>query len=258
MGLTSSLLVSEKTIPNFQPTKYEGVWYELARYNSIESEKECSYVTSKYKWNETDKTMKMINTCHFDDGENLSVEVLAQPTLHSGKFVIDYKTKRMAYWIHWTDYKNYSIVGEPNGHFVWILARKRNVTRTYKDLLINAISRFGYNPLKLVWNYYPQKYNIEKETKNNKKELKVLETQKGIQVTLNSLKPGEKLDWEVHSVGQFTRVESGIAIIKLSGQTLVLKSDDMVVIPAGVKHYIENKSQKTTLKLYSVYGGTVH
>ncbi len=111
----------------------------------------------------------------------------------------------------------------------------------------------------------PYKSNIEKETLKNKNYRKVLHTGKNIQLVVMSLKPKEDIPFEVHKDhDQFIRVEQGSAGINAGGKKYSLKNGDVIIIPAGVKHYVCNSSKSKPLKLYTLYAppehpsGTVH
>jgi len=80
-----------------------------------------------------------------------------------------------------------------------------------------------------------------------------------------SLKPGEDISLEIHhDINQFIRIEKGEAFIKIGEQEFNLKDDDIVVVPAGNKHYVRNTSKTEVLKVYTIYAtpehapGTIH
>ena len=107
--------------------------------------------------------------------------------------------------------------------------------------------------------------HIEEETIKNNNFRKVLYTGKFSQLVAMSLLPGEEIGEEVHDhVDQFFRFEVGDGKAILNGEEILLKSDDVVVVPAGTKHNIINTSTTETLKLYTIYSpanhpdGTVH
>ncbi|MEM4271742.1 MAG: cupin domain-containing protein [Candidatus Pacearchaeota archaeon] len=111
----------------------------------------------------------------------------------------------------------------------------------------------------------PYKSNIEKETLKNKNYRKVLHTGKNIQLVVMSLKSNEDIPFEVHkNHDQFIRVESGTAKAIAEGKKYLLKDGDVIIIPAGVRHYVCNFSKIKPLKLYTLYAppehpsGTVH
>ncbi|OGM11157.1 cupin [Candidatus Woesebacteria bacterium RBG_16_34_12] len=103
------------------------------------------------------------------------------------------------------------------------------------------------------------KANIEKETLKNKYFRKVLFTGKYCQLVVMNLKPGEEIGLEVHdTVDQFFRFEEGNAEVKIGGTTFKVKSDDVVIVPAGSKHNIINSSKSKNLKLYTIYSPPNH
>jgi len=110
----------------------------------------------------------------------------------------------------------------------------------------------------------PYKTNIEQETLNNKFYRKVLFTATKLQLVVMNLKVGEDIPEEVHhDIDQFIRIEEGQAFVRIEGEEFNLKDDDVIIIPAGSKHYVKNSGDKE-LKLYSIYAtpehpeGTVH
>ena len=110
----------------------------------------------------------------------------------------------------------------------------------------------------------PYKANIEKETLENDCYRKVLSTEKHMQLVVMSLKPGEDIPMEVHEThDQFFRVESGKAMVQINDEEFNLAEDEIIIVPAGAKHYVKNAGEKD-LKLYTIYAppehpdGTVH
>ena len=91
----------------------------------------------------------------------------------------------------------------------------------------------------------PYSTNIEKETIENENYRKVLYTGK-MQLVVMSLKPGEDIPEEVHdNIDQFFRIEQGEAYIKVDDEEFNLNDDDIIIIPAGSKHYVKNSSENT-------------
>lgn len=107
--------------------------------------------------------------------------------------------------------------------------------------------------------------DIEKETLENKDYRRVLYTGKNMQLVVMSLKPQEEIPAEIHEdIDQFVRVEKGEAIAEIGPEKFELKDDDVIIVPAGVKHYVKNVSSTDDLKIYTIYTppehapGTVH
>lgn len=99
--------------------------------------------------------------------------------------------------------------------------------------------------------------NIEKATKENGNFRKVLYTAKNSQLVLMTLKPGEDIGEEVHTLDQFIRVEEGEGKAVLDDVEHKIEDGSAVVIPAGTKHNIINTSD-SEIKLYTIYSPPEH
>ncbi len=106
--------------------------------------------------------------------------------------------------------------------------------------------------------------HIEKDTLENENFRKVLFTAQYSQLVLMSLKPGEEIGEEVHTLDQFIRVEAGTGKAIMDGEEHEVVDGDAIVVPAGAKHNVINTSENEPLKLYTIYSppehkdGTIH
>lgn len=107
--------------------------------------------------------------------------------------------------------------------------------------------------------------DIEERTLSNTNFREVLFSGNHTQLVVMSIEPGTDIGEEVHKgIDQFIRVEKGEAQVVLNGKQHRLKADDIVIIPAGVRHNVINTSTSEDLKLYSLYSppehkpGTIH
>jgi len=100
--------------------------------------------------------------------------------------------------------------------------------------------------------------NIEKLSIENENFRKVLYTAKSSQLVLMSLKPGEDIGEEVHTLDQFFRVEKGTGKAVLDGVEHEISDGTAVVVPAGAMHNIINTSVDAPLKLYTIYSPPNH
>jgi mannose-6-phosphate isomerase-like protein (cupin superfamily) len=107
--------------------------------------------------------------------------------------------------------------------------------------------------------------NIEEKTIKNENFREVLFTGKHSQLVVMTLQPGEEIGEETHDgIDQFIRVEAGEGVAVLNDQETKILDGSAVVIPAGVKHNVINRSQEEPLRLYTIYSppehpdGTVH
>lgn len=100
--------------------------------------------------------------------------------------------------------------------------------------------------------------NIEEETINNTDYRRVVYTAKNTQLVFMSLKPGDEIGEEVHSLDQFLRFEAGEGKVVLNGTEEYEVSDGFaVIVPASMKHNVINTGQGD-LKLYSLYSPPEH
>ncbi len=99
---------------------------------------------------------------------------------------------------------------------------------------------------------------LEEATRNNGNFRQVLFTATHSQLVLMSLKPGEEIGEEVHDLDQFIRFEAGEGSVILDGKTHSVSDGFAVVIPAGTRHNVVNRSKTANLKLYSLYSPPEH
>jgi mannose-6-phosphate isomerase-like protein (cupin superfamily) len=99
--------------------------------------------------------------------------------------------------------------------------------------------------------------NIEDISVNNDAFRRVLYTAKHCQLVVMSLKPGEEIGAEVHTLDQFFRVEAGTGEAILDGVTTEIRSGFAVIAPAGATHNIINTGN-APLKLYTLYAPPNH
>lgn len=129
--------------------RYVGLWYELARYEN-RFERNCEAVTAEYR-SRPDGMIEVINSCRkggvsgplkIAKGRAKVVAASQEAKLKVsffGPFFGDY-------WVldHADDY-SWSIVGEPSGRFLWILAREANPPAALRDSLEGRIRQLGYD-----------------------------------------------------------------------------------------------------------------
>lgn len=155
MGNSSS---QPNTIKNFDPKRYEGTWWEIARYPNPFQEG-CARSSAKYRWNQAECRMRITNKCYSSDDQTKKITGFAtipDPT-QPGKLLVTFPhlpsipTMNQAnYWVHWTDYDRYSIVGNGNRSQLWILSREKSISCSEFQLLILSIQGLGYNPNRLI------------------------------------------------------------------------------------------------------------
>ena len=104
--------------------------------------------------------------------------------------------------------------------------------------------------------------NIEKITLDNEYYRKVLYTTDNMQLVVMTIKPGEDIELELHdNTDQFIRVEKGEGRLLIGTSNIEsyhLEDGVAVIIPKGTYHRVVNTSDKSKLKLYSIYTPPEH
>jgi len=145
------------TISNFEPERYEGLWWEIARYPNF-FQSACVRSQACYHWNPKDQTMKVCNKC--STKEDKTIKIVGQATIpdskYPGRLEVVFPASQMGprstgqYWIHWTDYNNYAIVGNGDRSQLWILSREEYMSANNFELMGWAVKGLGYDPNKLI------------------------------------------------------------------------------------------------------------
>ena len=99
--------------------------------------------------------------------------------------------------------------------------------------------------------------DIEKVTLENENFRQVLYTAKNCQLVLMSLRPGEDIGEEVHTLDQFFRCEQGEGKAILDGTEYAIENGTVLIVPAGARHNIINGSDGA-MKLYTLYSPPNH
>jgi len=158
--------ISTKTIKTFSPIEYAGQWYEIARYAfngtpTLVYERGCDKAIAIYRWDPSNDIMSIENVCTDADlnpiRKSFGKATVPNPT-DSGKLLVEFEDSlpvdigKQPYWIHYTDYKNYSLVGGPSGNYLWLLARNPSVPKEEVAKFINMVRELGYDPDRLILN----------------------------------------------------------------------------------------------------------
>ena len=148
--------VGNRSVP--QPAKsvdlqrYLGRWYEIARYEQS-FQKGCEGVTADYSLR-SDGTIDVVNRCRKPDGKTDEARGRAKVVdrVTNAKLKVSFFGPFYgAYWVldHADDY-SWSIVGEPSGRYLWILAREPRPSGAKVDQLIERVRNFGYDTSMLL------------------------------------------------------------------------------------------------------------
>lgn len=151
--------VALTTADSIDLDRYLGRWYEIARFeNSFE--KNCAGVTADYS-RRADGSIDVLNTCREGapggkartaGGRAKAVDEAANARLKVsffGPFWGDY-------WILWrADDYSVSLVGEPSGRYLWILARTPIIGADVRAGALERLERLGYDVSQLTFTAQP-------------------------------------------------------------------------------------------------------
>lgn len=133
--------------------RYLGLWHEQARLpNSFEEG--CQRATAEYGVRR-DGLISVLNTCINARGERRTAEGRARPSGEAGegKLEVSFFGPFWAnYWVldRAEDY-SWSIVGEPEGRYLWLLTREETLTQEQRTEFERRITQLGYRPAEMVW-----------------------------------------------------------------------------------------------------------
>ena len=134
--------------------RYAGLWHEIGRYeNSFERGLEG--VTAEYRIRK-DGLVQVINTGH-KGGPDGEVKISAGrakivPNTGSAKLKVSFFGPFFIgdYWVldHDLDY-SWSLVGEPSGRYLWLLARDAKPTAAVRETLFTRARALGYETTRI-------------------------------------------------------------------------------------------------------------
>lgn len=128
--------------------RYLGRWYEIARYEN-RFEKNCGGVTADYSMRD-DGLIGVVNTCREGSPSGRA------RTAHGKARIVDEATNAKLevsfFGPFWGDYwiidlaEDYSraIVGEPEGRYLWVLARTPTISDASRAEAVERLISFGY------------------------------------------------------------------------------------------------------------------
>lgn len=139
-------------VAQIEVERYLGLWHEQARLPN-RFENGCVRATAEYARRD-DGLISVLNTCFEADGQR-SARGRARVVGEGG----DGKLKVSFFGPFWADYwvlerasdYSWSIVGEPDGRYLWILTRAETITAAERAGFEARVSALGYRPSDLYW-----------------------------------------------------------------------------------------------------------
>lgn len=128
--------------------RYLGKWYEIGRYEN-RFEKGCEDVTAEYRALPEGR-IGVTNRCYKPaEGVHDVAEGVARVVEGARNAKLEVSFFGPFYGDYWVldraaDY-SWSIVGEPSGRYLWLLARSPNLSSTQKEALWKRAAALGYD-----------------------------------------------------------------------------------------------------------------
>lgn len=144
----------------FDPNKYQGTWFEIAKYPAFYEFTKCVISTADYRFNADGNYLNVMNTCYKPDRTTNSILGIANPTAEVGKFLLHFfpesnkpfpVNKNAIYNVLWTDYYNFAFVGNFEESF-YILGRRKRLTLQERCFVLEMTRELGYDTSKLKFN----------------------------------------------------------------------------------------------------------
>lgn len=132
---------------------YLGLWYEIFR-TPFSYEQGCKSATARYDRSDSPGVILVTNTCIIDQGAGLSYSQKGKAfaTRKPFEFRIKFEdNKEFSYYVvSSTDYISYSIVTSRDRRLVWVLSRRKDLTKKEKVALLQKVEELGFNPANLI------------------------------------------------------------------------------------------------------------
>lgn len=132
--------------------RYLGRWYEIARYEQ-RFQKGCQGVTADYSLR-ADGRIDVLNRCREAGGETRDARGTAKIVDRATNAKLKVSFFGPFYGDYWVldraDDYSWSIVGEPSGRYLWILAREATPGEQEVEDLIRRAKALGYDTSMLI------------------------------------------------------------------------------------------------------------
>lgn len=149
------------TVDSVDLTKYQGKWYEIARYPNRFQEKCLGDTTATYTIKK-EGIVEVINECRTKDGKTDrakgKAKVVDKDT--NAKLKVRFAPAWLSfisavwgdYWVIDLEKENYSyaVVGDPSREYLWILSRTPTLDEETYSKIIDKIKTNGFDAEKLV------------------------------------------------------------------------------------------------------------
>lgn len=140
-----------ETIPYVDLERYQGRWFEIARYPARFERKCARNTTAQYTL--VDGKIRVVNACTTESGDLLVTRGWAnvEDTSTNAKLSVRFGAfARGSYWILdlASDY-SFAVVGDPSRRYLWILSRTPALDEHVFGRICDTLPSFGYDPARL-------------------------------------------------------------------------------------------------------------
>jgi len=141
--------------PDLDIFMYAGKWYVIAKLHNL-LEISCYQTTVNYYVDDRPLQrgepveLDIVNTC-YNENRDIIYQEKARGWIpypdNPAALMVEFTDNPFKEWhlVHETDYINYSVVGSPDRHFLWILSRYPEMCVNMYDKLLDFIEKIGYD-----------------------------------------------------------------------------------------------------------------
>ena len=149
-------MTTANTMKTLYTARYSGDWWEIAKY-PLFWENDCDRATANYIYDPARKVIKVTNRC-WKDGQVIRTrtgEAYMPNMSDQGKLRLNFtdglpSDGESDYWVHWTDYDNYAIVGGGSKQYLWVLSRREKMPQGDIDMIMDKVRSYGYDTERLI------------------------------------------------------------------------------------------------------------
>ena len=152
MDARYNLMYPLERMQDFDPSRYLGVWHELASIPQL-YERACDSAIAEYSLQ--GEVLRVKNYC-LHEGRVISsitgTAVVDPEYCLPSKLLVQFSPGMQGeYWVLLTDYETFSIVGNRDGSSLWLLSRSRDAEADFRVYLFLLCRRLGLDTGSLQW-----------------------------------------------------------------------------------------------------------
>jgi apolipoprotein D and lipocalin family protein len=143
-----------ETVPRVDLTRYQGLWYEVAKIPNRFQKSCVADTTAEYRLLEGGE-VSVLNRCRTADGDYERAEGIARVVDLDSNARLEVSFVTLVGWhLFWGDYwilqldpdYRYAVVGEPGREYGWILSRTPQLSPSQRAAIDRRLREQGYDP----------------------------------------------------------------------------------------------------------------